>query len=161
MGFFSKIMAAFTGKAPSGSERYLPIYVLDHRCREPIAGQIDLLNELSLTEEEGAGYYVRKVLHTSGANRCFGQVEVQVWLDGKKQIKQHEVQGGRWLTAEEFAAEMGRQAAEAEEAAIQAAEAEAAAEEAQDMLVSQAADGSLPDEQPETELTESDDKSKE
>jgi hypothetical protein len=113
MGFFSKIMAAFTGKAPSGNDRYLPIYVLDHRCREPITGQIDLLNELSLTEE-GAGYYVRKVLHTSGAGRCFGQVEVQVWLDSKKQIKQHEVQGGRWLTAEEFAAEMGRRAAEAE-----------------------------------------------
>jgi hypothetical protein len=116
MGFFSKIMAAFTGKAPRGSERYLSIYVLDHRCREPIVGQIDLLNELSLAEEEDARYYVRKVLHTSGASRCFGQVEVQVWLDGKKQITRYEVQGGRWLTAEEYAAEMGRRAAEAEAA---------------------------------------------
>jgi hypothetical protein len=51
---------------------------------------------------------VRKVLHTSGASRCFGQVEVQVWLDGKKQITRHEVQGGRWLTAEEYAAEIER-----------------------------------------------------
>ncbi len=117
MGFFSRIMAAFTGKAPRGSDRYLPIYVLDHRCREPIAGQIDLLNELSLAEEEGGGYYVRKVLHTSGASRCFGQVEVQLWLDGKKQIKQHEVQGGRWLTAEEYTAEVDRQVQAAEDAA--------------------------------------------
>lgn len=129
MGFFSKIMAAFTGKAPGGSDRYLPIYVLDHRCREPIAGQIDLLNELSLAEDEGAGYYVRKVLHTSGAGRCFGQVEVQLWLDNKKQIKQHEVQGGRWLTAEEYAAELERRAAEAEAAALQAAAVDAADEE--------------------------------
>lgn len=133
MGFFSKIMAAFTGKAPRGSERYLSIYVLDHRCREPIVGQIDLLNELSLAEEEGAGYYVRKVLHTSGASRCFGQVEVQVWLDGKKQIARHEVQGGRWLTAEEYAAEMGRRAAEAEAAAIQALEADTADEESNEI----------------------------
>ena len=129
MGFFARIMAAFTGKAPRGSDRYLPIYVLDHRCREPIAGQIDLLNELSLSEEEGGGYYVRKVLHTSGASRCFGQVEVQVWLDGKKQIKQHEVQGGRWLTAEEYAAEVERLAQEAAEAATQAETASAANEE--------------------------------
>lgn len=117
MGFFSRIMAAFTGKAPRGGDRYLPIYVLDHRCREPIAGQIDLLNELSLAEEEGGGYYVRKVLHTSGAGRCFGQVEVQLWLDGRKQIKQHEVQGGRWLTPEEYTAEVDRQAQAAEDAA--------------------------------------------
>ncbi len=120
MGFFSKIIAAFTGKAPSGSDRYLPLYVIDHRCHEPISGQVDMLNELSLAEE--GGYYVRKVLHTSGKSRCFGQVEVQLWLDSKKQITRHEVQGGRWLTAEEFAAEIERQAQEAEDAADDASD---------------------------------------
>ncbi|HRW46321.1 MAG: hypothetical protein KDD91_15635 [Caldilinea sp.] len=113
MGLFSRIAALFTGKAPGGSNRYLPIYIVDHRCREPIAGQVDLLNELSLADDEGGGYYVRKVLHTSGERRCFGQVEVQLWLDGKKQITNHEVQGGRWLTAEEYDAEVERQAEEA------------------------------------------------
>jgi hypothetical protein len=161
MGFFAKIMAALTGKAPTSNDRYLSIYVLDHRCREPIAGQIDLLNELSLADEEGAGYYVRKVLHTSGASRCFGQVEVQVWLDDKKRIKQHDVQGGRWLTVEEYAAEMGRRAAEAEEAAVRAAEAEA--EDDADAALDSSLDSSVkPDGSlPETELTESTDKSKE
>jgi hypothetical protein len=120
MGFFSKLMAAFTGKAPSGSDRYLPIYVLDHRCREAISGQVDMLNELSLAEE--GGYYVRKVLHTSGKSRCFGQVEVELWLDGKKHVTRHEVQGGRWLTAEEYAAEIERQAQEAEDAADDASD---------------------------------------
>ncbi len=114
MGFFAKILAAFTGKAPTGGDRYLPLYVLDHRCREPISGQIDLLNELSLAEV--GGYYVRKVLHTAGKRRCFSQVEVQLWLDGKKQITRHEVQGGRWLTAAEYAAAVERQAQEAEAA---------------------------------------------
>lgn len=122
MGFFAKIMAAFTGKAPSGSDRYLPLYVLDHRCREPISGQVDTLNELSLAEE--GGYYVRKVLHTAGKSRCFGQVEVQLWLDGKKQITRHEVQGGRWLTAEEYAAEVERQAQATEAAASDAGDAD-------------------------------------
>ncbi|HRA66441.1 MAG TPA: hypothetical protein PL187_10495 [Caldilinea sp.] len=140
MGIFSRLAAIFSGKAPGGSDRYLPIYVIDHRCREPIAGQIDLLNELSVVEEEtGGGYFVRKVLHTSGEQRCFSQVEVQLWLDSKKRIVEQEVQGGRWLTAEEYAAEVARQAAEAEEAARQAAEAEAAASQldtAQDFLPS-------------------------
>lgn len=115
MGFFSKLRAAFTGKAPAGNDRYLALYVLDHRCHEPICGQVDLLNELSLAEE--GGYYVRKVLHTAGKHRCFSQVEVQLWFDGKKQIARHEVQGGRWLTAAEYAAEVERQAQEAQNAA--------------------------------------------
>ncbi len=113
MGFFSRLVALFTGKAASGRERYLPIYVLAHRCREPIASQVDLHNELSLADAENAGYYVRKVLHTSGERRCFGQVEVQLWLDSQKQITTHEVQGGRWLSADEYAAEVERQAQEA------------------------------------------------
>jgi hypothetical protein len=35
---------------------------------------------------------------------------VQLWLDDKKQVTRYEVQGGRWLTAEEYAAELERQA---------------------------------------------------
>ena len=77
------------------------------------------MNETSLADE--GGYYVRKGLHTSGKNRCFDQVEVELWLNAKKQIVRHEVQGGQWLTADEYEAEVAR----LEEAE---AEAEAAAE---------------------------------
>jgi len=109
MNLFARLLAALRSKGAPGADRYLPVYVFSHRCREPIKGQIDLLNELSLAEEE-SGYYVRKVFHTSGRNRCFAQVEVQLWLDDKKQVTHYEVQGGRWLTAEEYAAELERQA---------------------------------------------------
>ncbi|BAL98409.1 MULTISPECIES: hypothetical protein [Caldilinea] len=109
MNLFARLLAALRSKGAPGADRYLSVYVFSHRCREPIKGQIDLLNELSLAEEE-SGYYVRKVLHTSGRNRCFAQVEVQLWLDDKKQVTRYEVQGGRWLTAEEYAAELERQA---------------------------------------------------
>ncbi len=119
MGFFKRIMRALTGTAPTGSDRYLPIYVFSNRCREAVAGQVDFLNELSQTEE--GGYYVRKVLHTSGQARCFGQVEVELWLDNNRRLQRHEVQGGRWLTAKEYQAELdaaaARAAAEQEEAA--------------------------------------------
>ena len=112
MGFFKRWMNALSGTAPTGSDRYLPIYVFSNRCREAVVGQVDMLNELSLADE--GGYYVRKVLHTSGKSRCFGQVEVEVWLDSKKHIVRNAVQGGRWLTADEYQTELDAAAARAE-----------------------------------------------
>ena len=87
MSFLSKLFAPFLGKGPSSSDRYLPIYAFSNRCREPIAGQVDLMNETSLDDENQGGYYVRKVVHTSGKGRCFGEVEFELWLDGKKRIE--------------------------------------------------------------------------
>ena len=112
MSLFSKLLNALKGKPPGGSDRYIPIYVYSNRCQELIVGQIDIMNEVSLADE-GGSYYVRKVLHTSGKDRCFGQVEVEVWLDQNKRIARSEVQGGRWLTVDEFEAELARQAEEA------------------------------------------------
>ena len=122
MGFLAKLFGPLFGKGPGGSERYLPVYALSHRCREAVAGQVDLMNEISLDDESKGGYYVRKVLHTSGRGRCFAEVEVELWLDGKKQVVRQEVHGGRALTAEEYAAELAREQAEREAAEQAAAE---------------------------------------
>ena len=119
MGFLSKLFGPLFGRAPTGNDRYLPVYVLSHRCREAVAGQIDLMNEVSLDDEGSGGYYVRKVLHTAGRGRCFAEVEVEVWLDSRKRVERYEVHGGRWLTADEYAAELERE--QAEQAAAQAA----------------------------------------
>jgi hypothetical protein len=125
MSFFSKLFAPFTGKGPSGSDRYLPIYAFSTRCREPVAGQVDMMNETSLDDENQGGYYVRKVLHTSGKGRCFGEVEFELWLDGKKRIVRHEVHGGRWLTAAEYETEVAEaEARAAEELAAKEAQAQ-------------------------------------
>lgn len=117
MSFLSKLFGPLFGKpAPAGSDRYLPIYVLSHRCREAVAGQIDLMNEVSLDDENAGGYYVRKVLHTSGKSRCFGEVEVEVWLDGKKRVVRQEVHGGRWLSSDDYEAEIAAAAVREQEA---------------------------------------------
>lgn len=108
MSFFQKIANLFSGK-PSSQGRNLTVYVLSRRCKEPIAGEVDLYNELSQNEEEGSsGYFTRKVLHTSGERRCFDQVEVTLWFDVNKKLVEHEVTGGTWLEAEEYAAELAR-----------------------------------------------------
>lgn len=141
MGFLQNLRALFAGK-PSG-DRYMPIYLYSRRCGEAIAGRVDLMNELSAadadnasTSEGGAAgeaqgapsggvWFVRKVLDTSGRNRCFDSVEVRLWLDAQKRVLKHEVDRGRWLEHGEYTQiEQARLAAEqaaAEQAAEQAA----------------------------------------
>jgi hypothetical protein len=96
------------GGAPRSDKRYVTIYVLSHRCNEPISGQVDLLNELSKPDEGEYAYYTRKVLHTTGEHRCFSQVEINLYFNQDKQIVHHEVEGGRWLTSDEYGAELAR-----------------------------------------------------
>lgn len=108
MSFWERIASLFKGGGSSGN-RLLDIYVLSRRCNEPIAGQVDLFNELSRTEEDGGDtFYTRKVLHTSGDTRCFDQVEVHLWFNRNKQLAHYDVEGGRWLEREEFDAELAR-----------------------------------------------------
>jgi hypothetical protein len=96
------------GGAPRADKRYLTIYVLSRRCNEPISGQVDLLNELSKTDEGNYAYFTRKVLHTTGERRCFSQVEIQLYFNQDKQVAHQEVEGGRWLTSDEYAVELAR-----------------------------------------------------
>ena len=131
MGFFQRLASLFSGGPTAANRRHLSIYVLSLRCREPIAAQVDMMNELSLAEGDGPPYFVRKVLHSSGRNRCFDQVEVQLWFDANKQVVVHEVAGGRWLTEEEYhqaLAELEAAEQAAAEAAQRAAESAAPAE---------------------------------
>lgn len=108
MNFFRQLGRLFAGGGRAGGNRYLTVYVLSRRCREPLSGQIDLYNEISATEEGGYAYYTRKVLHTSGDRRCFDQVEVNLYFDQNKKIAHHEVEGGSWLTEAEYATELAR-----------------------------------------------------
>ena len=106
MSFLKKLASFFTGGG--GGSRALPIYVFSNRCREPIAADIDLVNSLSRDDENDNLYYTRKVLQGSGKNRCFTQVEVEIWFDRNKNVSRYEVNGGRWLSAEEYEEELVR-----------------------------------------------------
>ncbi|MEZ4708837.1 MAG: hypothetical protein R3A44_16635 [Caldilineaceae bacterium] len=107
MNIFKRIVSIFSGGA-SSDNRLLHIYALNTRCKEPVTGTVDLYNELSHTDEGEYPLYVRKVLHTTGAKRCFGQTEVELWFDTNKQLKHYDVQGGRWLDADAYAVELAR-----------------------------------------------------
>ena len=102
MGFFKRI-ADMIGGNRSDDNRFVDIYVMSRRCREPIAGRVDVMNELS-RDDDGNGYYTRKVLHTTGAKRCFDQVEIYLWFNKDKRLSDHEVTGGTWLSADSLPA---------------------------------------------------------
>ena len=110
MNFLKKLASLFTGGGGGGggSNRAFPIYVFSNRCREPIMAEIDLVNSLSRDEENDNQFYTRKVLQGSGKNRCFTQVEVDIWFDRSKKVSHYEVSGGRWLTEEEYDEELIR-----------------------------------------------------
>ena len=108
MSFFKKLAALFSGGSSTGNRRSFTIYVLSRRCNEPLSANVDLLNALSQSEEADATYYTRKVIQSSGANRCFSQVEVELWFDSSRHLARHAVHGGSWLTEAEYAAEVER-----------------------------------------------------
>lgn len=107
MNLFQRILNFFSTK-PGSDRRHFTIYVLSRRCNEPLTGQVDLMNELSQSDDGDHPYFARKVIHTSGRNRCFDQVEIQLWFDKDKKLANHEESGGRWLTAAEYETELAR-----------------------------------------------------
>jgi hypothetical protein len=130
MSFFKRLLDLFAGGKGGGGENLFPVYVLSHRCQEPIHAQIDLRNSLSQSDDEDRLYFTRKVLQGSGAKRCFTSVEVSLWFDGNRNLVRHEVTGGRWLSPEEYDEELARfHAPEPEEEPGAGEESEAEAEE--------------------------------
>lgn len=107
MSILKRIASFFTGGGSSGS-RNLTVYVLSNRCKEPLSAEVDTLNALSGSDDGDASFYTRKVIQGTGRNRCFAQVEVELWFNSQRALLRHAVTGGRWLTAEEYAEELAR-----------------------------------------------------
>jgi hypothetical protein len=98
--------SSFGGGDPNGYW----IYAQCRRCGEPLKARVNLANDPSQADE-GEGWIVRKGLIGSGANRCFQSVEVTLRFDAKKQnLLASSVEGGKLITAEEYAALVGREA---------------------------------------------------
>ena len=108
MSLLKRLKALFTGAGAGDDRHVLAVHILTHRCREPIRVEINLRNELSPAEEPDAAYFVRKLVLGSGRKRCFDRAEVLLWFDQGRKLLRHEVQGGRWLSPEEYQVELER-----------------------------------------------------
>jgi hypothetical protein len=90
----------FGGGDGSDDSRSLYIYVRPKRCDQIVAVRIDLMNDLSITDDE-AGYWVRKVAQ---AYRCPFPAELIVYFDKSKRMVSREVTDGELVEKAEYEA---------------------------------------------------------
>jgi hypothetical protein len=96
MGFINSIKKALF----SPSEKNINIefqYVRCSRCNEVLKTRVDLIHDLSATDE---GFMTRKVL--IGSNRCFQQIELILTYDNKRRIKDRSITNGNYISADEY-----------------------------------------------------------
>jgi hypothetical protein len=113
MGFMDKLKGLVS--APGEEPNVIWLHVRCNRCGEGIRSRINLEYDLTpVYAEEGAeeGYAVRKVLIGSG--HCFQPVEVTLHFDPQRRITAQEINGGEFITTEEYACLTGGGAASPE-----------------------------------------------
>ena len=109
VGLWDKLKEALGGGSAAGggsSDRDgLYFYVRCDRCGDVVRVRVNTANELQqeFAESDGvAGYSLRKVVVDA---KCFRPIEVSMRFDGRRREQSREIEGGRFITAEEYAAE--------------------------------------------------------
>jgi len=103
MGFFRKRTPKFgtPGSSPElGDKNAYFVYVRPKRCEEVVRVRINLMNDLSLTDD-GSGYFVRKI---ASAYRCPFQAEVSLLFDRQKRLVESQVENGEMVTQADYVA---------------------------------------------------------
>jgi hypothetical protein len=75
------------------------IYVECGRCKSKVHVRLDKRHDLS--PGEGSGYFVRKEIMDS---KCFRLMAAEIAFDSSYRIERQEVQGGRFISKQEFEA---------------------------------------------------------
>ena len=99
MGLLEKLASLFGARGGSGTDDAIHIYVECERCKSKVHVRLDRRHDISLREE--GGYYVRKEIMDS---KCFRLMVAEITFDSAYRIQSQEVQGGRFLTRQEFEA---------------------------------------------------------
>ena len=104
MTLWDRLRRIFGGSA-AGGDGGIYLYVRCNRCGDRVRVRISPNSELQQEfSEEGdrvAGYFVRKMVVDQ---RCFRPIAVTMRFDGGKRETQREIDGGGFLTREEFEA---------------------------------------------------------
>jgi hypothetical protein len=86
-----------------GSDRNYWFFVRCNHCNEILKGRLDLYNHLSIQYgdvEKDNTYYCRKVM--IGGNRCYKPIEVEFTFDSSKKLINRQINGGQFVTEEEY-----------------------------------------------------------
>lgn len=108
MGLFKKSASLFAPR--EAGDRYARwLYVQCDHCGEKLRARVDLRNDLSIQYGETDGavtYFCRKTLVGSG--RCFQPIETGLTFDAGRQLIERQIQGGRFISEEEYRASLSR-----------------------------------------------------
>lgn len=96
---FLKNLFGGGGSRPETDGRGQLFYVKPHRCDDVLRVRVDMANDLSLTDD-GSGYWVRKMA-SSGNYKCT-QVELTLYFDNNRRLRESEVQGGQLVTRDDY-----------------------------------------------------------
>ena len=83
----------------AGTDDAIHLFVECGRCGSRVHVRLDRRHDLS--QDEGGGYFVRKEIMDS---QCFRLMSAEIAFDTAYRIQRQEIEGGRFLTAEEFGA---------------------------------------------------------
>ena len=104
MGIWDRLKSALGGGRAGSDRDGLYIYVRCGRCGEVVRIRINMANELQqeFAEAEGvAGYTLRKGVVDV---KCFRPIEVTMRFDGRRRELSREIEGGTFISREEFEA---------------------------------------------------------
>ena len=99
MGFLEKLASLFGAKSAGGADDAIHLYVECERCKSRVHARLDRRHDISARED--GGYYVRKEMMDS---KCFRLMAAEITFDSAYRIQSQEIQGGRFVTREEFEA---------------------------------------------------------
>ena len=105
MSLFTKIVALLKPAPREDPEGYW-VYVQCDRCNEKLRSRIHLHNDLSIRygkTPRADTYISQKTIIGSGS--CFQPIELTLVFDDQRKVINREIEGGRYITAEDFAAE--------------------------------------------------------
>ena len=101
MGLLNKLSSLFGGKSGETGDEAVHIYVECGRCQSKVHVRLDKRHDLS--QHESGGYFVRKEIMDS---KCFRLMTAELTLDASYRIQSQDIQGGRFLSKEEYDASL-------------------------------------------------------
>ncbi len=97
MGLLDRLTSLFSSRPSKEADDAIHIYVECGRCKSRVHVRLDKRHDLS--QGEGGGFFVRKEIMDS---KCFRLMAAEIAFDGGYRIQTRDLQGGCFLSKEEF-----------------------------------------------------------
>jgi hypothetical protein len=100
VNFFKNLFGGGKGVQTADADGGLYYFVQPDGCDEIVRVRVNPHNDLSQHDDED-GFFVRKLAR---GERCRQAVTLEIRYDARRRYASHQVEGGRWATADEYAA---------------------------------------------------------